>query len=51
VLTGSNATAAPPPRSPPRGQELDEILEKLGEVAVRWQTEDRADKKNELKAA
>ena len=31
--------------------ELDEVLEKLGEVAVRWQAEDRAGKKSELKAA
>ena len=35
----------------PRGHELDEVLEKLGEVAVRWQAEDRASKKSELKAA
>ena len=35
----------------PRGHELDEVLEKLGEVAVRWQAEDRAGKKSELKAA
>ncbi len=36
----------------PRGHELDEVLEKLGEVAVRWQAEDRAgNKKAELKAA
>src|SRR6188768_3990216 len=35
----------------PRGHELDEVLEKLGEVAVRWQTEDRAGRKSELKAA
>ena len=35
----------------PRGHELDEVLEKLGEVAVRWQAEDRAAKKTELKAA
>ena len=34
----------------PRGHELDEVLEKLGEVAVRWQAEDRG-KKSELKAA
>ena len=34
----------------PRGHELDEVLEKLGEVAVRWQAEDRG-KKTELKAA
>lgn len=35
-----------------RGHELDEVLEKLGEVAVRWQNEDRAgNKKGELKAA
>ena len=34
-----------------RGHELDEVLEKLGEVAVRWQAEDRANKKTELKAA
>jgi len=27
------------------------VLEKLGEVAVRWQAEDRAGKKSELKAA
>ena len=33
-----------------RGHELDEVLEKLGEVAVRWQAEDRG-KKTELKAA
>jgi len=35
----------------PRGHELDGVLEKLGEVAVRWQAEDRAGKKTELKAA
>jgi DNA-binding HxlR family transcriptional regulator len=36
----------------PRGHELDEVLEKLGEVAIRWQAEDRAgNKKTELKAA
>ena len=36
----------------PRGHELDEVLEKLGEVAIRWQAEDRAgNKKAELKAA
>ena len=38
----------------PRGHELDEVLEKLGEVAVRWQAEDRAGKRgenSELKAA
>ena len=35
----------------PRGHELDEVLEKLGEVAVRWQAEDRAGRKSELKAA
>ena len=34
-----------------RGHELDEVLEKLGEVAVRWQAEDRAGRKSELKAA
>jgi DNA-binding HxlR family transcriptional regulator len=28
-----------------RGHELDEVLEKLGEVAVRWQAEDRAPRK------
>jgi DNA-binding HxlR family transcriptional regulator len=33
-----------------RGHELDEVLEKLGEVAVRWQAEDRG-RKSELKAA
>ena len=26
----------------PRGHELDEVLEKLAEVAIRWQAEDRA---------
>jgi len=35
----------------PRGHELDEVLEKLGEVAVRWQNEDRSARKSELKAA
>ena len=35
----------------PRGHELDEVLEMLGEVAIRWQAEDRATKKPELKAA
>ena len=35
----------------PRGHELDEVLEKLGEVAIRWQNEDRAGRKSELKAA
>ena len=35
----------------PRGHELDEVLEKLGEVAVRWQNEDRSAKKSDLKAA
>ncbi len=36
----------------PRGHELDEVLEKLSEVAIRWQAEDRAgDRKSELKAA
>ena len=36
----------------PRGHELDEVLEKLGEVAIRWQAEDRANpRKSELKAA
>jgi DNA-binding HxlR family transcriptional regulator len=37
-----------------RGHELDEVLEKLSEVAVRWQAEDRGgmkSEKNELKAA
>lgn len=29
----------------PRGHELDEVLEKLGEVAIRWQAEDRAGNK------
>jgi DNA-binding HxlR family transcriptional regulator len=35
----------------PRGHELDEVLEKLAEVAIRWQAEDRANKTAELKAA
>ena len=39
----------------PRGHELDEVLEKLGEVAIRWQTEDRAGnkkiEKSDLRAA
>ena len=35
----------------PRGHELDGVLEKLAEVAIRWQAEDRTAKKNELKAA
>ena len=36
----------------PRGHELDEVLEKLAEVAIRWQAEDRANpRKSELKAA
>src|SRR3954464_5840805 len=35
----------------PRGHELDEVLEKLAEVAIRWQAEDRASKQSELKAA
>ena len=35
----------------PRGHELDEVLEKLAEVAIRWQAEDRANKGAELKAA
>jgi DNA-binding HxlR family transcriptional regulator len=35
----------------PRGHELDEVLEKLAEVAIRWQSEDRANKGAELKAA
>jgi len=35
----------------PRGHELDEVLEKLGEVAIRWQAEDRAgNKKGRLDA-
>ena len=37
-----------------RGHELDEVLEKLAEVAIRWQAEDAAAKANrsaELKAA
>src|SRR3982074_2260363 len=34
-----------------RGHELDEVLEKLAEVAIRWQAEDRAGKTTELKAA
>ena len=33
-----------------RGHELDEVLEKLAAVAIRWQAEDRG-KKGELKAA
>src|SRR5213595_2083858 len=33
-----------------RGHELDEVLEKLAEVAIRWQAEDRASKTAELKA-
>lgn len=35
----------------PRGHELDSVLESLAEVAIRWQAEDRAGKKPELKAA
>jgi DNA-binding HxlR family transcriptional regulator len=35
----------------PRGHELDEVLEKLAGVAIRWQAEDRASKTAELKAA
>ncbi|HSH99909.1 MAG TPA: helix-turn-helix domain-containing protein [Reyranella sp.] len=35
----------------PRGHELDGVLEKLAEVAIRWQTEDRTAKKAEPKAA
>src|SRR5678816_2614088 len=35
----------------PRGHELDEVLEKLGAVAVRWQNEDRSARKSDLKAA
>jgi len=35
----------------PRGHELDGVLEKLAEVAIRWQAEDRTAKKSELKAA
>src|SRR6185369_9723824 len=35
----------------PRGHELDEVVEKLAEVAIRWQAEDRANKGAELKAA
>jgi DNA-binding HxlR family transcriptional regulator len=35
----------------PRGHELDVVLESLAEVAIRWQAEDRAGKKPELKAA
>src|SRR5262245_48483641 len=34
-----------------RGHELDEVLEKLADVAIRWQAEDRACKRSELKAA
>jgi DNA-binding HxlR family transcriptional regulator len=35
----------------PRGHELDSVLESLAEVAIRWQAEDRAGKRPELKAA
>lgn len=35
----------------PRGHELDGVLENLAEVAIRWQAEDRAAKKTDLKAA
>jgi DNA-binding HxlR family transcriptional regulator len=35
----------------PRGHELDGVLEKLAEVAIRWQAEDRAGRKTDLKAA
>src|SRR5215510_8556761 len=35
----------------PRGHELDGVLENLAEVAIRWQAEDRAGKKPDLKAA
>src|SRR5436853_5296292 len=35
----------------PRGHELDEVLEKLADGAIRWQAEDRARQTAELKAA
>src|ERR1700741_2348434 len=44
IKRDSEATTPPKvPYSPPaRGHELDEGLEKRGEVAIRWQAEDRA---------
>ena len=50
-VTGVKTTLVPTSEAEAREAELDEVLEKLGEVAVRWQNEDRSAKKSDLKAA